>query len=156
MVQHLDLRACLVVCVDEGEAAAPGFAVRGYGGGAAAAIAAAQVVDADDEVFFRIQRLSGTNHPVPPSLVVFLLPEASCFRQFRVVTVCMVAAGKGMEEEDGVALVLCQLPVCFVSEANAGQGFSGIESEMPQRQDVGADGAVHGAVEGGTKKRPGE
>ena len=53
---------------DGGKCRAPGFAgVRIDGGRAGAAITAAEIVRADDEIFVRVERLAGADHRPPTS-----------------------------------------------------------------------------------------
>ena len=145
VVKHLNLRARLVVCIDERETASPRLAIRRKGAGAAAAVAAAQVVDADDEVFISIQRFTRANHAIPPAFIVFGLPKIAGLRQGIIVPVGVVTAGQRMEEQDGIALIGIQRAVCLIGKLDIRQGLAIVEREVANGMNLGADGLVHGA-----------
>ena len=149
MVQQQHLGTRLITGIHQGEAVAPALAVRGDGGGPGATVAASQKVSTDDEIAVRVQRLAGPDHVIPPALVVLRPPITPRLGQVIIVAVRVVAAGQGMEEQDGVVLLRRQGAVGLIRQLNAGQGFTVIEGEIADAENMGADGAGHGG-----KKRP--
>lgn len=70
-VQQKGLETCLVCGLHMREAGAVGLAVRRAGGsGACGAVAASQVIGADDAEAVCVQRFAGADDAVPPALVV--------------------------------------------------------------------------------------
>lgn len=70
-VQQKGLETCLVCGLHMRETGAVGLAVRRAGGsGACGAVAASQVIGADDAEAVCVQRLAGADDAVPPALVV--------------------------------------------------------------------------------------
>ena len=158
-VQQKGLEACLVCDLHVREAGAVGLAVRRAGGsGACGAVAASQVIGADDAEAVCVQRLAGADDAVPPALVVFRFPEGTDARDFRIVTVGVLAAGKSMEQQDGVVFIRRQGSVLFVGDANLVQRSSISQGEgVGKIQEFGLDGRkLHGCTERGllSKKRP--
>ena len=56
----------------------------------------------------------------------------------------VVAAGERVEKQDGVALVGIQRAVGFVCKLDTRQGFTVVEGEIADGEDVGADVLAHG------------
>ena len=125
---------------------------------ACGAVAASQVIGADDAEAVCVQRLAGADDAVPPALVVFRFPEGTDARDFRIVTVGVLAAGKSMEQQDGVVFIRRQGSVLFVGDANLVQRSSISQGEgVGKIQEFGLDGRkLHGCTERGlvSKKRP--
>lgn len=132
-VQQKGLETCLVCGLHMREAGAVGLAVRRAGGsGACGAVAASQVIGADDAEAVCVQRFAGADDAVPPALVVFRFPEGTDARDFRIVTVGVLAAGKSMEQQDGVVFIRRQGSVLFVGDANLVQ-----RSSISQEKELG-------------------
>lgn len=112
-VQQKSLEARLVRRLHMRETGAVGQAVRrGWAGRSGGAVAAPQVIGADDAEAVRIQRLAGADDAVPPAFVVFRFPEGAGARDFRIVAIGVLAAGKGMEQQDGVVFSGVRVPYC--------------------------------------------
>ena len=143
MVEQLYLRPGLVVGIDHREAAAPGLAIGCYAGRSAGAIAAAQEINADDEILVCIQGLARANHAVPPAFMVFRLPEAAGLGYIIIEPVGMVAAGQGMKEQNGITLIRSQGPISLVGKLHVRQGFAVVKGETADRENLCANGVLH-------------
>ena len=158
-VQQKSLEARLVRRLHMRETGAVGQAVRrGWAGRSGGAVAAPQVIGADDAEAVRIQRLAGADDAVPPALVVFRLPEGPGARNFRIVTVGVLAAGKSVEQQDYVVLLRRQGAVLLVGHAHLVQHGAVPQGKgAGQVQKSGLDGGkLHGCAGRGfvSKKRP--
>ena len=130
---------------DAGEAGAEGFACGGVGGGRpGGAVATAEVVSTDDEVFFSIKGFSGTDEGIPPTGLAFIGPEDLEPWHGGGEASCVLAARHGMEKQDGVGVVGVEGAVGLVGESGSGQGLPGAQWEG--FLDVEEPGVQHGGV----------
>lgn len=143
VVHELDLGAGLVIGIYHGESAAPWLAVRREGGGTGAAVAAAYKVDADDEIALCIQRFAGAYHFIPPAFKVLRLPKGAGLGQGIVVTVGMVAAGEGVEEQYGVAFICIERAVGLIGKLHIRYLHTVVESEVPDAEYLRTYGVGH-------------
>lgn len=162
VVHELDLSAGLVVGIHHGETAAPRLAIGCEGGGAGAAVAAAHKVDADDEIALCIQWFAGAYHLIPPAFKVFGLPKAAGLGQGVVITMGVVAAGEGVEEQNGVAFLCIECAVGFIGKLNIRYLHTVVEREIADVVYLCGNGAGHALVcvggdylKKGAKKRTG-
>jgi hypothetical protein len=102
--------------VDDGnhrEIGTPGLAGgRVWRGWSGRAVAAAQIVQADNKEFVGIERSTGADDVVPPADIVGLVG---------VVAGDMVVAGEGVADENGVRLGGVECAVGFIDQIVSGQ-----------------------------------
>lgn len=118
-VEEPELRPHHVFHCYDGEMRRVALAVgRVEGGGAGAPVAGPQHVDADDEVFIRVERRAGADEVFPPAS----LRVGGCGFGVR-------GGGEAGEEEDGVGLGAVEGAPCFVGGCVRGQEAAPVEVE---------------------------
>lgn len=106
VVEEEEIGADVVVDGDVGELGSPWFAGGWVGGGwAGGSVATAEGIGADDEPFAGVEGLAWADEVGPPAVVAFFGPAAVGAGDVGVEACGVVAAGEGVEEEDGVAAV---------------------------------------------------
>lgn len=137
MLEERDLGVDEVEGGERGELGAPRFSRIGVeGGGAGAAVAAAEVIGADDAELVGVEGEAWADHGFPPAFVHFGLPEGFGAGDVGVPAFGVVGAREGVEEKDGVGAVGVESAPHFVGDAHFGEFFSrlkwkigGIEEE---------------------------
>lgn len=114
--------------IGDGEAGESGAVVfsgaRIVGRGAGGAVAAAEVVGADDEIFVGVDHFAGADEVFPPAVVEFFSPALADGGDFRIVARDVMSAGKSVENEDDVVFFGVQSAPSFVGEGVAGYGLA--------------------------------
>ncbi len=122
--------------IEMGEGGAEGLAGFGVDAGrAGGAVAAAEVVGADDKEAVGVDGFAGSHHFVPPSVVELLGPVVAAFGRGRVVSGDVVGAGEGVEEKDGIGLIVVQFTPRGVSELRRGNTAAIPESEVAEGKE---------------------
>ena len=115
---------------DAGKVPSVAFTRAGINGGRpGGSVAAAEVVRADDKVAVRIQGLTRTHVEVPPAAVAILRPAALSAGNLRIEASCVLAAGEGVIQQDGVVFAGVQLAIRFVGDAGAGERLASGEQK---------------------------
>lgn len=131
-----------IASADGGERGAVGFGGSGVDGGrAGGAVAAAEVVGAEDEVFVGVEDLAGADEEIPPAALAVFGPAVAGVGDGGGDAGGVLGAGERVEEQDGVVFGGVEGAVAFVSDAGVGEGVAGGQGE---RFVWGADDASAG------------
>ena len=124
-VEHRLLRRHDVAQRDGGEVGAVAAVSLGIQAGrSGGAVGRAEHVGRDDEVPVRVDRLAGSDQPIPP---------AGCFIGGVVLAGGVLAGGEAVGHEHGIAAARGQLPVAFVGERELGQDVTALQPEVARR-----------------------
>ena len=131
-----------IASADGGERGAVGFGGSGVDGGrAGGAVAAAEVIGAEDEVFVGVEDFSGADEEIPPAALAVFGPAVAGIGDGSGDAGGVLGAGKRVEEQDGVVFRGVEGAVALESDAGVGEGVAGGQGE---RFVWGADDASAG------------
>lgn len=142
VVEQNELGVDDISSANGGEGSAVGFGGNWVdGGGACRAVAAAEVIGAEDEVFVGIEHLAGADEKIPPAALAVFSPSITGVWNGGGDAGGVLGAGERVKEQDGVVFGGIQGAVAFVGDAGVSQGVTGGKQEGFFR---GADGAGAG------------
>lgn len=122
--------------VEVGEGCSEAFSGFGIDAGRAGrAVAAAEVVGADDEEAVGVDCFAGANHFIPPAIVEFLGPVVGTLGGRGMVAGDVMGSGESVEDEDGVGLIVVQGAPCGVGELSRGYAAAFPESEVAEGEE---------------------
>lgn len=142
LIQHFELGAHHVVGGDGRKAGAVGFAGAWIDGSrAGGAVAAAEVVGAENEILIGIENFAGADVEVPPAALAVFRPAVSSVGFVGDDARRVLAAGKGVEEQDGIVPAGVEGAIGFEGDAGVGEDCATGQGEGGVR---GADNAGSG------------
>ena len=156
MIEKPNLRIDDVADSQYGEVRSPDFTSGGIDGrGACGAVAAAEIIGANDKQFPRVERPARTDEFLPPSLMEFFRPSSIKPGHIRIQTGCVLAAGHRVKQEDRVGSLGVQPAIGLVGKCETRkrnstaqpERFSGV-LELKKTGPDSSYGAGHAALLG--------
>lgn len=119
-----------IASADGGEGGAVGFGGGGVdGSGAGGAVAAAEVVGAEDEVFVGVEDFAWADEEIPPTALAVFGPAVAGVWDGSGDAGSVLGAGERVEEQDGIVFGGVESAVAFVSDASVSEGVTGGQGE---------------------------